>query len=64
MTGYGTGPGALWRVRDEQRTLAESVACDTCGARPGEPCTNTTTGEALLRMPAHLARLRDADVPL
>lgn len=49
------------------RELAQTVACNEprphgCGAAIGEPCRNLGTGEPLLNLPAHDARMRAAGI--
>ncbi len=59
---YATGPGRFWQQMCDERRIAESVPCRYCGAAAGQTCVNPITEEPLAKLPAHLARLRDAGV--
>jgi hypothetical protein len=42
----------------QERATAETVACPTCEAPPGETCRNVHTGSPLAGLPAHFTRLQ------
>lgn len=45
-----------------QRSAARQITCPYCGARPGEPCYDPSTGYVLEKQPAHVRRMQEAGV--
>lgn len=47
-------------ARQLQRADAETIPCPTCHVGIGHTCQNIHTGQELLHMPAHWARMQKA----
>ena len=44
------------------RAAAIQIACPDCIANNGQPCLNLSTGQPLKRQPAHMRRLKNAEL--
>lgn len=44
----------------ELRSVAEQVSCPFCGMDIGHTCLNMTTGQPLVKVPAHDHRIKKA----
>lgn len=60
MTGWAEDREYAALEKDNERQLAELVACPECGAVPGERCANVHDGQPLEKLPAHWRRIRAA----